>query len=47
VTDLSLLSEHDADVQLASLARLDLGEDWPRDVCWHNPAALFGVDAAG
>ena len=32
--------------QLAGLARLDLGEDWLRDVCWHNPAALFGVDAA-
>jgi predicted TIM-barrel fold metal-dependent hydrolase len=33
--------------QLASLARLDLGEDWLRYVCWHNPASLLGVDATG
>ena len=33
--------------QLASLARLDLGEDWLRGACWHNPAALLGVDATG
>ena len=29
--------------QLAGLARLDLGEDWLRAVCWDNPVALFGV----
>ena len=28
--------------QLAGLARLDLGEDWLRAVCWDNPVALFG-----
>ena len=28
--------------QLAGLARLDLGDDWLRDVCWGNAAALFG-----
>jgi predicted TIM-barrel fold metal-dependent hydrolase len=27
--------------QLASLARLDLGEDWLRAVCWSNPRSLF------
>jgi predicted TIM-barrel fold metal-dependent hydrolase len=27
--------------QLASLARLDLGDDWLRAVCWSNAAALF------
>ncbi len=27
--------------QLASLARLELGEDWLRAVCWSNPARLF------
>jgi predicted TIM-barrel fold metal-dependent hydrolase len=32
--------------QLESLARLDLGDDWLRQVCWENGAALFGVDAA-
>jgi predicted TIM-barrel fold metal-dependent hydrolase len=31
--------------QLASLARLDLGDAWLRAVCWDNPAALFSVDA--
>jgi predicted TIM-barrel fold metal-dependent hydrolase len=31
--------------QLASLARLDLGADWLRAVCWHNAARLFDVDA--
>jgi uncharacterized protein len=29
-------------LQLASLARLGLGDDWLSAVCWHNPAALFG-----
>ena len=28
--------------QLAGLARLGLGEDWLRAVCWDNPVALFG-----
>jgi predicted TIM-barrel fold metal-dependent hydrolase len=28
--------------QLESLERLDLGDEWLRDVCWHNPVALFG-----
>ena len=28
--------------QLEGLARLDLGEDWLRDVCWHNGLRLFG-----
>ena len=28
--------------QLAGLARLDLGEDWLRDVCWGNGVRLFG-----
>lgn len=28
--------------QLESLARLDLGDDWLRDVCWHNGVRLFG-----
>ncbi|WP_370246388.1 amidohydrolase family protein [Nocardioides sp.] len=27
--------------QLDALAALGLGEDWLRDVCWHNAAALF------
>ncbi|PWU46612.1 amidohydrolase [Micromonospora sp. S4605] len=30
--------------QLAGLARLDLGDDWLRAVCWHNAAALFELD---
>jgi predicted TIM-barrel fold metal-dependent hydrolase len=30
--------------QLEALARLDLGEDWLRAVCWDNGAALLGVD---
>jgi uncharacterized protein len=33
--------------QLAALARLDLGEDWLRAVCWGNAARLFGITAAG
>ena len=28
--------------QLESLARLDLGDDWLRAVCWDNGTALFG-----
>lgn len=32
--------------QLAGLARLDLGEDWLRDVCWHNAVRLLGAPAA-
>jgi uncharacterized protein len=32
--------------QLESLARLDLGDDWLRAVCWHNGARLFGIDGA-
>jgi predicted TIM-barrel fold metal-dependent hydrolase len=33
--------------QLEGLARLDLGDDWLRDVCWHNAARLLGEDAVG
>ena len=29
--------------QLESLARLDLGDEWLRQVCWANGAALFGL----
>lgn len=29
--------------QLAALARLDLGDDWLRRVCWANAAELWGV----
>ena len=29
--------------QLAGLARLGLGEQWLRRVCWDNPVALFGA----
>jgi predicted TIM-barrel fold metal-dependent hydrolase len=29
--------------QLESLARLDLGDDWLRAVCWANGATLFGL----
>jgi len=29
--------------QLDALARLELGDDWLRAVCWHNAAALFGL----
>lgn len=31
--------------QLEGLARLDLGDDWLRAVCWHNAAALLGTPA--
>ena len=30
--------------QLESLARLDLGEEWLRAVCWDNGARLFGMN---
>lgn len=30
--------------QLEALARLDLGDDWLRAVCWHNAAQTFGLD---
>jgi predicted TIM-barrel fold metal-dependent hydrolase len=30
--------------QLESLERLDLGEEWLRQVCWENAEALFGRD---
>jgi len=33
--------------QLESLARLDLGAEWMRHVCWHNGARLLRLDAAG
>ena len=29
--------------QLEALARLDLGDDWLRGVCWENPARLLGL----
>ena len=32
--------------QLESLARLDLGEEWLRAVCWDNGARLFGMNGA-
>ena len=28
--------------QLAGLARLGLGDDWVRRVCWDNPVRMFG-----
>lgn len=28
--------------QLSGLAALDLGDDWLRDVCWHNGQRMFG-----
>ena len=31
--------------QLAALAGLALGDDWLRDVCWHNAVRLFGAPA--
>lgn len=31
--------------QLAGLARLELGDDWLRAVCWDNPVRLFGPAA--
>jgi predicted TIM-barrel fold metal-dependent hydrolase len=32
---------HPYAVQLESLERLDLGDDWLRAVCWHNGARLL------
>jgi uncharacterized protein len=29
--------------QLAALERLGLGEQWLREVCWHNGVRLFGL----
>ncbi|MEV6493848.1 amidohydrolase family protein, partial [Actinoplanes sp. NPDC051633] len=31
--------------QLEALARIDLGDDWLRAVCWENAAHLFGLSA--
>jgi predicted TIM-barrel fold metal-dependent hydrolase len=33
--------------QFESLARIGLGDDWLRAVCWGNAAALFGVTGSG
>ena len=33
--------------QLDALARLDLGDDWLRAVCWENGAELLGLNATG
>jgi predicted TIM-barrel fold metal-dependent hydrolase len=33
--------------QLESLARLDLGEEWLRAVCWDNSVRLFGMNGRG
>jgi uncharacterized protein len=30
---------------LLALSRLDLGDDWLRDVCYHNAARVFGIKA--
>jgi len=30
--------------QLEALARLGLGDDWMRDVLWHNGSRLLGLD---
>jgi uncharacterized protein len=30
--------------QLDALDRLELGDDWLRAVCWHNPVSLLGID---
>lgn len=32
--------------QLEALARLDLGDDWMRDVLWHNGSRLLGLDGS-
>jgi uncharacterized protein len=29
--------------QLEALARLDLGDDWLRAVCWENGVEVFGL----
>jgi predicted TIM-barrel fold metal-dependent hydrolase len=31
---------------LEAVRRLDLGDDWVRDVCYHNGATLFGLHEA-
>jgi uncharacterized protein len=33
--------------QLEALARLDLGEEWLRAVCWDNGVRLFGMNGRG
>jgi len=33
--------------QIRGLARLGLGDDWLRAVCWENPVAMFGVPRSG
>jgi len=33
--------------QLDVLARVGLGDEWLRAVCWDNPARLFGIAIAG
>jgi predicted TIM-barrel fold metal-dependent hydrolase len=33
--------------QLEALARLGLGEEWLRAVCWDNGARLFGMNGRG
>lgn len=33
--------------QLEGLARLDLGDDWLRAVCWDNGVRLFGLTSSG
>ena len=33
--------------QLESLARLDMGEEWLRAVCWNNGVRLFGMNGRG
>ena len=32
--------------QVEALQRLDLGDDWLRDVLWHNGARLFATSEA-
>jgi len=42
------VGEDDVDAgEQAVLARLELGEDWLRAVCWDNPVALFGEPGLG
>jgi uncharacterized protein len=33
--------------QIESLARLGLGDDWLKAVCWHNPIRLLGEESSG
>jgi uncharacterized protein len=35
------------ETQLNGLARLELGDDWLRAVCWENGVRIFGADSAG